>query len=127
MGRKVKNKDERLVKLRAEIIKVMKDLNSWVSSDEIQKNLGSCSAEQVGNNLRILKDQGVVANTKVEGQFRWALTGEEFVAQAPVGILIKFPKLIHEGITKIAKQLGQSKNSVVIKACEKFLVQSIDK
>ena len=121
----MKNRDAELVKLRVEIIKVMKSLSGWVSSEEIQKKLGAkYTPEQIGNNLRILKDMGVAANTKVEGQFRWALTGEEFVAQAPVGILIKFPRAVHEGLSELARKFGISKNNLVVKSVSEYIDKS---
>ena len=119
---KVKRRDETLVALRVEIIKAMKSLQGYVSSEDIQKQMGdSYNTEQIGNNLRILKDMGVTANTKIEGKYHWTLTGEEFVAQAPVGILIKFPKAVHEGLTRVAKSLGLSKNNFVVKSVAEYI------
>ena len=118
-----KLESEKLVDFRNNIIKAMKTIEDrWVTSDGVRSKLvfeglesEDVSLERVGNNLRILKDEGIVADTKIRGERCWSLTGNKFNGQPIVMVTVAFPKDVHEGIKSEALRAGLSRTAYIVK------------
>ena len=116
-------KADELVTLRKNIVNTMKGLDKkWVTSDDIRSRMvfdglaseEDISLERVGNNLRILKNDGVVSDTQMEGRRSWSLTGNEFVGQPIVKVVVAFPKSVHDGIRTEALSAGLSRTAYIV-------------
>lgn len=120
-------KAEKLAKLRQSIIDALKKTDDqWVTTDGVKNKMvfeklesEDITLEQIGNNLRILKDKGVVSDTKIDGKRCWSLTGNEFDNRPAVRMVVAFPKATHESICEGALKTGQSKTSYIIESVEK--------
>lgn len=121
--------NKQLSELRDKICTAMKAMEeNWSTTDSILAKMQSdgmvnsrTTLEKVGNNLRVLKNEGVVADTKVDGRRCWSLTGKEYEANPPVRMVVAFPKKVHEAMSEAAAKRGVSRTNFVIKSVKDTL------
>lgn len=117
-------KEDKLVSFRRNIIETMKKMSEkWVTSDSIKSKMvfdglepKSITLEQIGNNLRVLKNEGVVSDTKIDGRRCWSLTGHKFDDQPVVKMVVAFPKKIHEEMCDKAVSEGLSRTGFIVES-----------
>ncbi len=123
-------KAEELIVLRNNIVRVMRDLDKkWVTSDDVRSRMvfdglvleEEVSLEKIGNNLRMLKKEGVVSDTQMEGKRSWSLTGNEFVGQPLVKVIVAFPKDVHNGIRTESLKAGLSRTAYIVQTVREGL------
>lgn len=122
-------KEDKLVSLRTNIIETMKKMSDkWVTSDSVKSKMvydglepKSITLEQIGNNLRVLKNEGVVSDTKIDGRRCWSLTGHEFDGQPVVKMVVAFPKKVHEGMCDKAISKGLSRTEFIVESVKERL------
>jgi len=121
--------------LRNQIMCALKALSTehdWSSTEMIHKVLlmqypgaHKYSLSKVGNNLRCLREHGVVDDLSKYGVRHWKLTGREYVPEKQVKLLIVFPESVHDLIVQYSKRGGLSKNALIVNLVATGL-QSLD-
>ncbi len=125
----MKKKTEELAKLRNNIISTMKSMGKdKVTADEVLSEMvnkklvdSTMSLERIGNNLRVLKNEGCTSDEKVDNKRCWSLTGSEFKFEPPVRMVVAFPKKTHESLTKRASKESVSKTKYILDSVEERL------
>jgi len=120
-------KSKELVLLRKNIVDTMKGIeDEWVTSDGIRSKMihnglgsKSISLEKIGNNLRVLKDAGIVSDTKIDGKRCWSLTGNKFDARPVHKMIVAFPQGVYDGMCEGALSTGLSKTGFVVDSVQK--------
>lgn len=114
-------RDQNLSKLRESIVDVMYGSYEWMTAGNIYSLLRSfkkikndITLEHIGNNLRILKNMGIVADTKINSRNSWKLTGIPYDVRPPVKMVVSIPVDIHDKISKISIDKGITKSSLII-------------
>lgn len=120
-------RDEKLSKLRESIIDVMKDAE-WMTTNGVysllksSKKIGNdVNLEHIGNNLRILKNQGIVADTKNNTRRLWKLTGLLYDVRPPIRMVIPIPKGVYDKISEMSHFNRVSKSSLIISILQEKL------
>ena len=120
---------KRLSEIRAQICVAMKEMDDeWVTTDSILAKLeadkvltGRITKDKIGNNLRVLKNEGIVSDTKLDGKRCWSLTGKKYDVDPPVRMVVAFPKSVHQAMSEAAAQKGSSRTNYVINAVKTAL------
>jgi Fe2+ or Zn2+ uptake regulation protein len=122
---------EELIEFRQNIIKIFKLLKGkekWASADTIRSLLireglegDAITLEQIANNLRVLKDKGIVADTLISGKRRWSITGNKLDDQPPVKMVVSFPKAVHIAMCEGAVGAGLSRTAFIVECVKDSL------
>jgi len=119
-----KDDKELLITLRGKILIALDTLamteeHEWVSSDMVAhllklkyKEVNSLS--RVGNNLRILREAGVVEDRIARGTRYWKKTGRAYSPEVFIKRLVAFPKNIDNQIILLSEKAGVSKNAFIV-------------
>lgn len=108
--------------LRERIIVALEALrveHEWMSTEMVQKVIMmqhgvNYSLSKVGNNLRCLREHGVVEDQTKHGTRHWRPTGRLYTPDAPKKLLISFPGPVHNMIVDFSRRGGLSKNAFVV-------------
>jgi hypothetical protein len=108
--------------LRKRILGALEALQAeheWVSTEMVQKVIMmqhgvSYSLSRVGNNLRCLREHGVVEDETKHGTRHWKPTGQAYAPDTPKKLLISFPGSLHNMIVDFSRRGGLSKNAFVV-------------
>jgi hypothetical protein len=125
-------KEELTAELRNLMIRVMaKRKGAWTVEDlaarmkktatKTSKLHGNFTSNMLGNNLRVLKKSGVVTDQKDQGVRVWTLLDPDHHEEAPVKMVISFPKATHEALSQTAEDEKATKNQVVVDAVQLHL------
>ena len=108
--------------LRERILTALEALrveHDWVSTEMVQKVIMmqhgiNYSLSKVGNNLRCLREHGVVEDQTKHGTRHWSPTGRVYTPDTPKKLLISFPGPLHNMIVDFSRRGGLSKNAFVV-------------
>jgi hypothetical protein len=97
----------------------LKAEHDWVSTEMVQKVIMmqhgvNYSLSKVGNNLRCLREHGVVEDQTKHGTRHWSPTGRAYAPDTPKKLLISFPGPLHNMIVDFSHRGGLSKNAFVV-------------
>jgi len=117
-----KEDKEQLITLRVKILNVLDILegeHEWVTSGMVmhvfEHRYGEDhSLSKVGNNLRILRENGVVTDHIKRGLRYWKKTGISYSPDIYVKRLVSFPKSIDDHIKSLSEKAGISKNAFIV-------------
>ena len=105
------NEEVDIIELRRDILEALETLapeHPRATADMLQKFLEMRnghlhSVGKLGNNLRVLKKRGVLAEVRVRGHRYWSLTGKEYKEEGTQMVLVAFPKKMHDQIKAFVK------------------------
>jgi hypothetical protein len=100
-------------------LEALKAEHEWVSTEMVQKVIMmqrgvNYSLSKVGNNLRCLREYGVVEDQTKHGTRHWRPTGRSYTPDTPKKLLISFPGPLHNMIVDFSRRGGLSKNAFIV-------------
>lgn len=119
--------DAEIAKLRNTIYAVMCKCKDDVSAEMIEMLvvnklsredkglLNKVHLTHIGNNLRVMKDKGIVKDN-IDGVVKkWrVISKDDYIANPPVKMVISLPQEQHTFVTKQARKLGVSKTAYIL-------------
>lgn len=98
-----------------EILRTYLEMRMHHGDKEVRQAFeGNVLQSVVGNNLRILRADGIIVDFRERGKRYWKLTGKKPETHPPQKVLIPIPHSVNQQVTRIAKKERTTKVAVFI-------------